>query len=233
MIPGRDGYGSGIKLKLFNHRPFNLTILYTNVSKVRNTNNNHDANLNRLIVAKDGENLNNEYELHPQVKETCANACGFIYVVDNKHLASLEAAMVAETSVWAMPQPGNIHNLSPIDNYKLELNVLMKEVSADLPLLILGCNADMKQASDTTNMSCMKLTTGEGFGDGDGLSCVQIIEKLELFNLNQEWQIRNCNLFQHKLKEIVLGFEWILNKLDQKILLEQFKAINSGDDDKD
>jgi hypothetical protein len=228
MVPGRDGYGSGIKLKLFNHRPFNLTILYTNVSKVRSSNNNHDANLNRLIVAKDGVNSNNEFELHPQVKETCANASGFIYVVDNKHLASLKAAVVSNTEI---PQVGNIHNLSPIDNYKLELNVLMKEVSADLPLLILGCNADMKQVSDTSNMSCMRLIDGGSFGAGDGLSCVQIIEKLELFNLSQEWQIRNCNLFQHKLKDIVLGFEWILNKLDQKILLEQYKAINSSENE--
>jgi hypothetical protein len=227
MIPGRDGYGSGIKLKLFNHRPFNLTILYTNVSKVRASNTNHDSNLNRLIVAKaasDNENINNEYELHPQVKETCANASGFIYVVDNKHLASLEAAMVSD----GVPPAGNIHNLSPIDNYKLELNVLMKEVSADLPLLILGCNADMKQASVSSDLGCMKLTAGGSrFVEGDGLSCTQIIEKLDLFDLTQEWQIRNCNLFQHKLKDIVLGFEWILNKLDQKILLEKYNALNS------
>ena len=219
MIPGRDGYGSGIKLKLFNHRPFNLTILYTNVSKVRRSNENHEVNLNRLIVAKG--NVENEYELHPQVRETCANASGFIYVVDTRHMASLEEIMNESVKFgWTSPSSaGNIHNLNPIENYKLELNVLMKEVNPSLPLLILGCNADMQQPENLSRASASVMN--------GGLSCVQIIEKLELFNLGQEWQIRNCNLFQHKLKEIVLGFEWILNKLDQNILIQQFKAIHT------
>ena len=56
MIPGKDGYGSGIKLKLFNHRPFNLTILYTNVSKAREANSSHDIASNRLFTGRLDDN---------------------------------------------------------------------------------------------------------------------------------------------------------------------------------
>ena len=64
MIPGKDVYGSGIKLKLFNHRPFNLTILYTNVSKVRKANSRHDVSTNRLLLGKWNETTQaNEYEV--------------------------------------------------------------------------------------------------------------------------------------------------------------------------
>ncbi len=200
MIPGRDGYGSGIKLKLFNHKPFNLTILYTNVSKIRN-NNSRDLNLNRLIVSKE-----DQFELSPQVREACSNCSGFIYVVDNKHLASLDQSSIKSQ----IPEPGNIHNLSPVDNYKLELNVLMKEVDPELPLLILGCYVNELEKKD------------------NDFSCVDIIEKLELFNLKQDWQIRNCDVFQPRLKDIMLGFEWMLGKLDQKYLLKQYKSNNGA-----
>lgn len=65
MIPGKDGYGSGIKLKLFNHRAFNLTILYTNVSKIRHANTNRLVlNANRLLLTKWNETSQaHEYEV--------------------------------------------------------------------------------------------------------------------------------------------------------------------------
>lgn len=176
MIPGIDGFGSGIKLKLFNHKPFNLTILYTNVSSVRNSN-NHELNANHLLKSSD----DNSYELNPQVKEACSNANGFIYVIDN-----------------------NNNNLTSNDNYRTELNILMKESNKNLPVLILSLK------SDSINEVAISNKKTE-------LSCAQIVQFLELNKLNREWQIRNCQIFEQKMKGIVLGFEWLLNQLDQKL----------------
>ena len=172
MIPGKDGYGSGIKLKLYNHKPFNLTILYTNVSTIRNSN-NHELNANCLLKKN-----SDSYEINPQVREACSDADGFIYVIDNnsKELTSQ-----------------NTNN-----NYKTELNVLMKESKQDLPLLILSLKTD----SEPTN--------------NKNLSCAQIVQFLELNKLDREWQIRDGLIFEPKMKGITLGFEWILNELDQK-----------------
>jgi hypothetical protein len=63
MIPGKGGYGSGIKLKLFNHMPFNLTTLYTNNFKERQQNVDHNLNSNLLLTI----NQNQLYELQPRV----------------------------------------------------------------------------------------------------------------------------------------------------------------------
>lgn len=198
MVPGRDGYGSGIKLKLFNHNPFNLTILYTNVSKVRNSNTEHSVGLNKLIVTNPDSQ---QFELHPQVRQACADATGFVYIVDSKHLASIRHPVhVVDNPEF--PEPGNVHNLTPLDNYKLELNVLMREMNPGLPLLVLSCNADMSNPATS---------------QPDELTCIDVIQRLELTDLRQDWQIRSCNIFQPKLKDIVLGFEWMLDKLEQNI----------------
>ena len=216
MIPGKDGYGSGIELKLYNHKPFNLTTLYTNVSKVRNTN-NHDLEANRLIQSVSNENNQVTYELQPQVKEACSDALGFVYVIDNKHLSNLRRSAK------------NSQNQNLIDNYRIELNVLMKEVNPSLPLLILSCNTN-----EASELNVRQSTVDSFVNDLDAkgnklneLSCVQIIQELELYKLNREWQIRNCELFQPKMKDIVLGFEWILNKLDQKYLSMRAEQINT------
>lgn len=196
MVPGKDGYGSGIKLKLFNHKPFNLTILYTNVSKIRNTN-DHNINQNKLLSIRTDYELNEvSYELQPQVNDACSDATAFVYVIDNNLLSCLD------------------DNLDQLESYKLELNVLMRETRKDLPLLILSCNTNI---SGTTNECDPKIK---------GLSCAQIVEKLELYKLDREWQIRNCELFQHKMKDIVSGFEWILNKLDERYLSNKIKSLN-------
>ena len=217
MIPGKDGYGSGIELKLYNHKPFNLTTLYTNVSKVRNSN-DHAIDANRLFQSKNDENNKTTYELQPQVRDACSDARGFIYVIDNKHLSNLHRATANTTS----------QNL--IDNYKIELDVLMREVSPDLPLLILSCNTNEATELITKQTTVDSFSSPLGGGKSSktaDMSCLQIIQELELFKLNREWQIRNCELFQHKMKDIVLGFEWILNKLDQNYLNMRSEKLSS------
>ena len=218
MTPGKDGYGSGIELKLYNHKPFNLTTLYTNVSKVRNSN-NHDIEANRLIQSKNDENNRIKYELQPQVKEACSDAQGFIYVIDNKHLSNLQRSSK------------NNQNQNLIDNYRIELNVLMKEVDPSLPLLILSCNTNEPNelnVNQSTVDSFANNLNSNGKVSSD-LSCVQIIQELELYKLNREWQIRNCEIFQHKMKDIVLGFEWLLNKLDQRYLSMRSEKMNMAE----
>jgi hypothetical protein len=218
MTPGKDGYGSGIELKLYNHKPFNLTTLYTNVSKVRNSN-NHDIDANRLIQSKNDENNQIKYELQPQVKEACSDAQGFIYVIDNKHLSNLQRSFK------------NNQNQNLIDNYRIELNVLMKEVDPSLPLLILSCNTNEPNelnVNQSTVDSFANNLNSNGKVSSD-LSCVQIIQELELYKLNREWQIRNCEIFQHKMKDIVLGFEWLLNKLDQRYLSMRSEKMNMAE----
>lgn len=212
MIPGKDGYGSGIELKLFNHKSFNLTTLYTNVSKVRSSN-NHDINANRLLVSKNVQDSDElSYELQPQVKEACLDASGFIYVIDNKHLASLAK------------ENKNGCKSDALNNYKLELDVLMKETNPDLPLLILSCSTNdqndlIKQSTIDSLIDLKQVKRPE-------LSCIEIIKELEIHNLKRDWQIRNCEIFQHKMKDIILGFEWVLNELDQKYMLKQTETIN-------
>ena len=196
MIPGKDGYGSGIKLKLFNHKPFNLTILYTNVSQVRTTNTKHDINENRLLVSKwNVDAQTQEYEVLPQVRDACLDAAGFIYVIDNEYLANLDTDSSECRKI--------------IDNYKLELNILMQETNNQLPLLILSCNAKNLN-KNTFNKS---------------MSCAQIIDKLELYNLKREWQIINCDIFQYQMKDIEMGFEWILNEIESGYLIKQFDYL--------
>lgn len=112
MIPGKDGYGSGIKLKLFNHKPFNLTILYTNVSTVREANLTRELNSNKLLTTNN--------QLNPQVKEACLDANAFIYVLDNK---------------------SDLVNSNRV-NYMNELSILMNETRADVPVLILALSTD-------------------------------------------------------------------------------------------
>lgn len=192
MIPGKDGYGSGIKLKLYNHKPFNLTILYTNVKKLRKSN-KHNLEHNRLLTCKKGEQDELVYELQPQVKEACADATAFVYIIDNKHLKHLI----------------DTNDMKEIDNYRFELNVLMKEVNKNLPLLILSCNTN--QAND-------KLSKG--------MSCVNIVDCLDIMSLDREWSIRDCEIFQDKLKDVVLGFEWILNNVNNKNLMDRIKNMD-------
>jgi hypothetical protein len=209
MIPGKDGYGSGIKLRLFNHKPFNLTILYTNVSKVRNSN-NHELDSNKLILSKnDAETNQVMYELQPQVKEACADASAFIYVIDNKHLSMFETDNKKNNKLSQVST-----NLSdPTENYILELSVLMKEANRELPLLVLSCSAN----DQNTNMINDQLN--------DSLSCAKIVNKLKLFGLNCQWQIRNCQIFENKMRDIIIGFEWLLGKLEQKYLIERANNI--------
>jgi hypothetical protein len=201
MIPGKDGYGSGVKLKLFNHKPFNLTILYTNVSKIRTTN-NHEINSNRLIISKQ-DNLNNQllYELQPQVKEACSDADGFIYVIDNDHLGSISKEHFKNVGSDASA------SIKPIDNYHIELNTLMKEANKNLPLLILSCGVSEQKSQHSA------------------FSCAQIVKELELNKTDREWQVRDCQIFQDKMKDITMGFEWLLNNLDQKYLMEQVELF--------
>jgi hypothetical protein len=80
--------------------------------------------------------------------------------------------------------------------YKLELTTLMSETNKKLPLLILSCHT----------------------GDVDYesvLSCARIVQELELYKLEHDWQIRSCQIVEHKMKDIILGFEWIINELNQ------------------
>ncbi|RNA32110.1 F-box only 4 isoform X1 [Brachionus plicatilis] len=193
MIPGKDGYGSGIKLKLFNSKPFNLTILYTNVKKIRSSS-KHCLDQNRLLVATQNEN-DQVYELQPRVREACSDAVGFVYIIDSMHLKKL----IEDNDV------------KEIENYRFELKVLMKEMDKNLPLLILSCNTN----KDTESMS--------------PISCAKIIEYLDIANLDREWCIRDCQIFQDKLKDAVLGFEWILSSVNNKSLINRIKKIENED----
>ena len=189
MIPGKDGYGSGIKLKLFNHEPFNLTVLYTNVSKLRQ-NRDYNFEKNKLFIKKhadENDDIDNLYEINPQVKDACKNASGYIYVIDN--IALREALE-------------NENHDEIIENYRQEMFTLMRECNQKLlPLLILSCRTENINASVNKNQI--------------GLSCAKIIENFSLYKLQHEWQIRNCQIFQNKMRDIVLGFDWMLNKIDQ------------------
>ena len=193
MIPGKDGYGSGIKLKLFNHAPFNLTVLYTNVSKLRH---NRESNFekNKLFVKKKHENVDDEdknelYEINPQVKDACTNAKGYIYVIDN-------------VALHEIVKNENLNEI--LENYKQELLTLMRECNDKLlPFLILSCS------TENMNKDVNPIKT-----HNNGLSCAKIIETFSLYKLKHEWQIRNCQIFENKMKDIILGFDWLLNKIE-------------------
>jgi len=189
LFQGKDGYGAGIKLKLFNHKPFNLTILYTNISKERTSNTEHSLASNRLLLDTRGDTK--AYEVQPRVKEACSSAHGFVYVIDNDHLSSLNGAESGEELIQLN------------ENYKTELNVLMNEIGPDVPLLVLSL-----KTSSLKDMSEPR--------DARSLSCVDIIHVLELNKLKQNWQVRSCQIFQPHMKDITLGFEWMLNELDVK-----------------
>ncbi len=194
MVPGKDGYGSGIKLKLFNHKPFNLTILYTNVSTVRSKN-KHELNVNRLLTNKNtnqtADHDQSLYELNPQVRDVISDADGFVYVIDNNNdeLSSTTSAL----------------------NYTTELKILMEEAKRDLPLLILSLKTDAPSGQKSNLKETKK-----------GLSCAQIVQILELNKLDREWQIRSGLIFEPMMKGITLGFEWILNELDHKYYTEKY-----------
>lgn len=221
MIPGRDGYGSGLKLKLFNHSPFNLTVLYTNVSKLRQ-NRDYKFDKNKLFVKRkannqdassgsddnedqmetsnnnDGDEIDTEdYEICSQVKDACANAAGFIYVIDNNSLS----------------ETVNTANYNEIvNNYKTELFTLMKECNKKhLPLLILACSTEIQYGNGQNNANN---SINNKLGNSN-MPCVDIIKLFSLYKLKHEWQIRNCKIFQNKMKDIVLGFDWLLNRLDE------------------
>lgn len=122
------------------------------------------------------------------------DASGFIYVIDNEHLAGLD--MTCEESIRV------------IENYKLELNSLMKEMSKEYPLLILSCNS-----RDNSSIQ--------------SLSCSKIIELLRPYELEREWLVIDCNVLQHQMTEIVSGFEWILNEIEASFS----KSQTNNDDD--
>lgn len=126
------------------------------------------------------------------------DASGFIYVIDNEHLAGLD--MTCEESIRV------------IENYKLELNSLMKEMSKEYPLLILSCNS-----RDTSR-------------EIQSLSCSKIIELLRPYELDREWLVIDCNVLQHQMTEIVSGFEWILNEIDEASFSKS-QNQNENDDD--
>ena len=207
MVPGRNGYGSGIVLKLFNHKPFNLTILYTNVSKVRQNNENHDLRVNRLLVASSSSAAENsadgqavvQYELQDQVKDAISDADGFIYVVDTHHLA-----LEIEKKEKTLPSQTDHQEMGLIDNYKLELEVMTRETSRELPVLLLACHCE-----ETNKKSAARV------------SCAKIVQELEMQRMRQRWQIRSCDISNKKMRDLTLGFEWILNHLEQKDLIKQ------------
>lgn len=202
MIPGKDGYGAGIKLKLFNHKPFNLTILYSNNSKTRNGNTERNPNENRLLLDTTDSNGEKIYQLNPKVKEACSDAHGFVYVIDNDNLSSLNASSSKE----------NIVILN--ENHKTELRMLMQETKNTKPLLILSLQVD-------------DLTVSSEEEQKKTMSCVDIIDILELGGLEHDWQLRNCQIFQPNMKDITLGFEWVLNELDQRFANQE--QINSDE----
>lgn len=192
MIPGKDGYGSGIKLKLFNSKPFNLTILYTNVKKIRSSC-KHSLEQNRLLVASEKINDQLVYELQPQVRDACSDADGFIYIIDSMHLKKL----IDE------------NDIKEIENYKFELNVLMREMDSRVPLLILACSTNQDNQLKSP------------------ISCAEILECLDIVNLDREWCIRDCYIFKDKLKDAVFGFEWILSSVNNNSLKNKIKNIES------
>jgi hypothetical protein len=199
MIPGKDGYGSGIKLKLFSHSPFNLTVLYTNVSQLRQYRGGNFEK-NKLFVKKttttvEAGDETDEYEINPQVKDACRDASGYIYVIDN---IALNEVLENENN-----------NSDVVENYRQELFTLMRQCNDRLlPLLILSCRTEKINSSDDTVMN------NKQFYDY-GLSSAKIVDTFSLFKLKHEWQIRNCQIFQDKMKDIVLGFDWILNKVEE------------------
>ncbi len=181
-----------------------MTILYTNNSTIRNNNTEHNLNENRLLLPKSAENNEITYELNPRVRDACSNAQGFIYVVDNENLYNQNTS--TEHSAASKLN----------ENYKQELNILMNEVSPSLPLLVLSLKAtDLSAISQEELVNVNKKT----------LSCVEIIEILELNKLQQEWQLRNSQIFEPKMKDITLGFEWILNQMDQKFMSQQHSEL--------
>lgn len=129
------------------------------------------------------------------------DAIGYIYVIDNEHLANLD--MTSEESARV------------INNYKLELNSLMRAVDNVYPLLILSCNA-RDVPVDTIGQNRQQ-RIGRHMTD-KSLSCAQIIELLELHKLKREWLIVDCHVLQHQMKDIVMGFEWILNEIEHDCL---------------
>jgi len=166
---------------------------------VRNNNTEHNLNENRLLLSKTEENNRITYELNPRVREACSNAQGFIYVVDNENLFNQNAT----------PEHSNSTKLN--ENYRQELNILMDQVSPSLPLLVLS------------------LSTEEGVNfNKKTVSCVEIIEILKLNRLKQEWQLRNSQIFEPKMKDVTLGFEWILNKVDQKFMTSQQNELGEA-----
>ena len=194
MIPGKDGYGSGILLQLFDHKPFNLTTLYTNVSKVRqNRQANHAPNANRLLCFAKDRDADGEliYELEPKVKDACTNASGFVYVVDNNELSK---------------------RLDNGTNYQLELSVFMREVNPDVPLLVLAC---------TTSTSQSAAAAAAPESSPPPLSCYDLIDELKLDKLKCEWLVRKCSIESNRMKDVTTSFEWLLTKLNYKNLLAQ------------
>jgi hypothetical protein len=183
MIPGLNGYGSGIKLKLFNHEPFNLTILYTNVINERQ-NKSHNLAKNKLLVKRpnnDAESTDESYEVNDRVKEACLNTTGFVYVIDNTLLTD------------CMTHQPTAESTQLLKNYKHELVTLMRASDYSIPILLLLCSKD---------------------NDSSSLSCSQVVDLFKLHELDHEWQIRKCNVFESKMNDIVLGFDWLLNKID-------------------
>jgi hypothetical protein len=72
-----------------------------------------------------------------------------------------------------------------------------------LPFLILSCHtANINEINNKVKKS-------------EGVSCAKIVETFSLYKLRHEWQIRDCQIFENKMKDIVLGFDWMLNKIDQ------------------
>jgi hypothetical protein len=172
MIPGRDGNGSGLKLKLSNHKLFNLTILYTNVSKLRG-NPEQNIDQNKLFIKTDTL----EYDINPRVRDSINEAAAFVYVIDTDLLTK-------------SLQEGNKYIL---ENNKIELFTLMNKCSIDKPLLILSC----ENGTQKTN-----------------LSCSQIIDEFELYKLKSNWQIRSCQIIQDTMKDVCLGFDWLLSEIN-------------------
>ncbi|CAF0898868.1 unnamed protein product [Didymodactylos carnosus] len=125
MIPGKDGFGSGIKIKLRNHL-FNLITLYTNCMKERENRSDRFTS-NRLVQQIENNQNNNsmednslsKYEVNPQVRDVCRDASGLVYVID----------AAKENSLY---------------DYQTELQIIMSEqwMNPSLPLLILACVKD-------------------------------------------------------------------------------------------
>jgi hypothetical protein len=122
-------------------------------------------------------------------------------VIDNDHLASISK----EHSKNAQSDPSD--SIKPIDDYHIELNTLMKEANKNLPLLILSCGVSEHKSQQSA------------------FSCAQIVKELALNKTDREWQVRDCQIFQDKMRDITMGFEWLLNNLDQKYLMEQVERF--------